>query len=183
MWDENGKRDEDAFEIMHDAIRWSLDNDLLVVIDLHILRSHHFNAEEKPLWTEPAEQERFFDLWRDLSEALHEYPVEKVVYELMNEPVADDPDDWNRLAARAFAAVRELRCRPGETWDRRWRLYGGDTAGCEVGALGRRGLDSGRLGHGPLRLRAGNALERRPRGRWRVRSCGPVLWLHRRLCR
>jgi endoglucanase len=26
----------------------------------------------------------------------------------MNEPVADDPDDWNKLLARALAAVREL---------------------------------------------------------------------------
>jgi endoglucanase len=30
-----------------------------------------------------------------------------VAYELMNEPVADDPSDWNRLVARAVRAVRE----------------------------------------------------------------------------
>ena len=108
MWDEQGKRDEDAFATLHDGIRWSLDHGLKVLIDLHILRSHHFNAEEKPLWTDPAEQVRFIDLWRDLSAALRDYPVDRVAYELMNEPVADDPDDWNRLVARAFAAVREL---------------------------------------------------------------------------
>jgi endoglucanase len=108
MWDEQGKRDRDAFETLHDAVRWSLANDLKVVVDLHILRSHHFNAKEKPLWTDPAEQERFIDLWRDLSAALNGYPTDKVVYELMNEPVADDPDDWNRLVAKAFAAVRAL---------------------------------------------------------------------------
>lgn len=108
MWDEEGHRDESAFEIMHNAIRWSLDNGLLVVVDLHILRSHHFNAEEKPLWTDQDEKERFIDLWRDLSKALRDYPTDKVVYELMNEPVADDPDDWNRLLANAFGAVRAL---------------------------------------------------------------------------
>lgn len=108
MWDEGGNRDEGAFEIMHNAIRWSLDHDLPILIDLHILRSHHFNAEEKPLWTDPAEQEGFINLWRDLSAALHDYPTDKVVYELMNEPVADNPDDWNKLVAKAFAAVREL---------------------------------------------------------------------------
>ena len=108
MWDEQGKRDRDAFEILDNAIRWSLAHDLKVVVDLHILRSHHFNAEVKPLWTEPAEQERFINLWRDLSRALHSYPADSVVYELMNEPVADDADQWNRLAAKAFAAVREL---------------------------------------------------------------------------
>lgn len=108
MWDEEGKRDEDAFEIMHDAIRWSLQHKLRVLIDLHILRSHHFNATEKPLWTETKEQDRFIGLWRDLSLALHDYPTDKLAYELMNEPVADDPDDWNRLLAKAFAAVRAL---------------------------------------------------------------------------
>lgn len=108
MWDEDGNRDEIAFEIMHDAIRWSLKHELMVLVDLHILRSHHFNAAEKPLWTEAKEQEQFIDLWRDLSAALHEYPTDMLAYELMNEPVADDPDDWNKLLAKAFKAVREL---------------------------------------------------------------------------
>ena len=108
MWDEQGNRDEGAFEILHNAIRWSLEHDLLILVDLHILRSHHFNAEEKPLWTDPVEQERFIELWRDLSAAMHDYPTDKLAYELMNEPVADDPDEWNRLLAKAFAAVRAL---------------------------------------------------------------------------
>lgn len=108
MWDEAGKRDADAFEIMHQAIQWALARDLPVVVDLHILRSHYFNAEVKPLWTDPAEQQEFIGLWRDLSEALREYPVDRVLYELMNEPVADDPGDWNRLVARAFTELRAL---------------------------------------------------------------------------
>lgn len=41
---------------------------------------------------------------------------------------------------REFAAVRGLRCAPNEVWDRRWRLSGGDATGCEVRALGNRGV-------------------------------------------
>ena len=108
MWTEDGKRDKEAFEMLHDAVRWSLKYDLKILVDLHILRSHHFNAEEKPLWTEPAAQERFVELWRDLSSDLRNYPVESVAYELLNEPVADDPDDWNKLVAKGLAAIREL---------------------------------------------------------------------------
>lgn len=108
MWDEDGNRNDEAFAIMLDAVRWSLDHHLKVLVDLHILRSHHFNADDKPLWTDPGEQARFIALWRDLSSALREFPTDSVAYELMNEPVADDPEDWNRLVARAFAAVREL---------------------------------------------------------------------------
>ncbi len=113
MWDVDGNRDEDAFEILHNAIRWSLKHDLKVSIDVHVLRSHHFNAAEKPLWTEKSAQDEFIALWQDLSLALREYPNDRVVYELMNEPVADDADDWNKLVARVFAVLRALE--PGRT--------------------------------------------------------------------
>ncbi|MFW5656573.1 MAG: glycoside hydrolase family 5 protein, partial [Bacteroidota bacterium] len=108
MWNKEGTREEAAFDLLHSAIQWALDNDLKVVVDLHIIRSHHFNEEEKPLWTDPEAQETFIDLWRDLSATLHEYPTDMVAYELMNEAVADHAGEWNQLLARAHAAVREL---------------------------------------------------------------------------
>ncbi len=107
LFDEEGQLEPEAIGLLHDAIGWSLDHDLRVVVDLHILRSHHFNHEEKPLWTEPAAQQRFFNLWRSLSDELQQYPTSMVAYELMNEPVADDPDDWNRLVEKAVAVIRE----------------------------------------------------------------------------
>lgn len=113
MWDENGARHDDAFQLMTNCIDWCAENNLRVIIDLHILRSHHFNAEEKPLWTDPAEQEKFYNLWRDLSKALSKYPNSLVAYELMNEAVADDPELWNNLVANAVKAIRETE--PGRT--------------------------------------------------------------------
>lgn len=107
LWDEAGGKETEAFSLLHNAIGWARKYDLRIVIDLHILRSHYFNAAEKPLWTEPAAQERFFQCWRDLSAELRHYPNALLAYELMNEPVADDPEDWNRLVARALAVVRE----------------------------------------------------------------------------
>ncbi len=108
MWDEKGNRHEDAFRLLFNCIDWSIKNNLRVVIDLHILRSHHFNAKEKPLWTDPKEQDRFCNLWLDLSAALKHYPDSMVAYELMNEAVADDPEDWNRLIARCFSDLRKV---------------------------------------------------------------------------
>ena len=43
----------------------------------------------------------------DLSGALAGRPMDMVAYELLNEPVAPDPADWNRVALGALAAVRE----------------------------------------------------------------------------
>jgi len=106
LWDEADNKEAEAFKLLHNAIEWSRKNNLRVIVDLHILRSHHFNAKEKPLWTDPKAQEKFFALWRDLSGELKKYPVALVAYELMNEPVADDPEDWNKLVE---TLVRQIR--------------------------------------------------------------------------
>ncbi len=107
MWDEEGQKESAAFDLLHDAIGWAAQRGLRVIVDLHILRSHHFNAEEKPLWTDPAARETFFQCWRDLSAELRRYPNILVAYELMNEPVADDPEEWNALVAAGVAIVRQ----------------------------------------------------------------------------
>lgn len=107
MWDEDMNKMTGAFELLHSAIGWASDAGLRVIVDLHILRSHHFNAGERPLWTDPDEQVRFLDLWRDLSDELESYPVGQVAYELMNEAVTDDPSQWNDLIMRAFHVIRE----------------------------------------------------------------------------
>lgn len=108
MWDENGARHEDAFKLMTNCIDWCVKHQLKVIVDLHILRSHHFNAEVKPLWTDPKEQEKFYQLWVDLSASLQKYSVGDVAYELMNEAVADDPELWNNLVANAVKTLRTI---------------------------------------------------------------------------
>jgi endoglucanase len=106
MWDEAGKRHEDAFALMKNCLDWCSKAGLRVIIDLHILRSHHFNEGTKPLWTVPAEQDKFIAFWKDLSSFLKEYPNGMVAYEPMNEPVADDPEQWNQLLGRLIDSVR-----------------------------------------------------------------------------
>jgi endoglucanase len=108
MWDENGARHDDAFKLMTNCIDWCVKHQLKVIVDLHILRSHHFNAEVKPLWTDPKEQEKFYQLWIDLSSTLQKYSVGDVAYELMNEAVADDPELWNNLVANAVKTLRAI---------------------------------------------------------------------------
>jgi len=107
LWDETGKRHDEAFELMKHSLEWCKEVGLRAIVDLHILRSHHFNEKEKPLWTVPAEQNKFIALWKDLSGFLHEWPQGMVAYELMNEPVADDPEQWNALVARLVDSIRQ----------------------------------------------------------------------------
>jgi endoglucanase len=107
LWKENGQQDEEGFSLLEQALNWCKQYKLDAVVDLHILRSHHFNEKEKPLWTKPEAQERFFQCWRELSKTLKKYPVEDVAYELMNEPVADNPEDWNKLVEKAVVIIRQ----------------------------------------------------------------------------
>lgn len=107
MWDENGKRYDDAFTLLGNCLDWCRKAGLRVIVDLHILRSHYFNADVKPLWTVPAEQDKFIALWKDFSSFMHETPTGMVAYELMNEPVADDPEMWNNLVARTTDSIRK----------------------------------------------------------------------------
>ncbi|MDR1743089.1 MAG: glycoside hydrolase family 5 protein, partial [Dysgonamonadaceae bacterium] len=124
MFDEQGNKEKEAFALLHNALRWCAEFRLKAVVDLHILRSHHFNAEEKPLFTQASAQEQFYDCWRKISGELRKYPLTMVAYELMNEPVADAPEQWNVIVNRCVAAVRKLE--PRRTiviGSNRWQAY------------------------------------------------------------
>jgi endoglucanase len=112
MWDAAGKPSEESFAHLTRCLDWCARHDLRAVVDLHILKSHHFNAENEggkiTLWADSAVQDDFIRLWVQLSGRLKQYPVSRVAYELMNEPVAPDPEDWNKLIARAVKAIRRL---------------------------------------------------------------------------
>ena len=109
LWDDQGRQDAEAFDLMDAAVDWALAQGMNVVIDLHILRSHYFiSATEPRLFTDPAEAQKFAGLWRQLSARLNRRANDRVAYELMNEAVATNPQDWNRVAHLAFRAIRDL---------------------------------------------------------------------------
>ena len=111
LWDEQGNKITEAFGYLHGAIQWAERANMRVILDLHIVRSHHFNAENdgghNTLFEDEAAQETFVSLWDDLMDEVGRYPVNLLAYEIMNEPVAKDPEDWNQLILRCYNRVRE----------------------------------------------------------------------------
>jgi endoglucanase len=108
MWDKSGDKDSEAFELLDSALDWCEDAGLRVVVDLHILRTHHFlDEQDPPLYTDPEEEVRFVGLWRQLSDHLDWRSTDLVAYELLNEAVARNPEDWNRVAMAGYQAIRE----------------------------------------------------------------------------
>lgn len=112
MWDSNGRPLETEFKRLTQALDWCRKAGLRVIVDLHTLNSHHFNAANEglknTLWTDPAAQEHLVSLWRELSARLKGYPNDFVAYEILNEPVADNHEDWNKLIEKCYTALRAL---------------------------------------------------------------------------
>ncbi len=106
LWDDSGRKVAETWERLEAALDGCRGAGLKAVFDLHVLRTHHFNAEHKPLFTDPAAPRRFAELWEELSDALHARRTDDLAYELMNEPVADDHDDWNRVLLLPYRAIR-----------------------------------------------------------------------------
>jgi endoglucanase len=112
LWDDNGKPIEESFNYLTRCLDWSVKYKLRAIVDLHIIRSHYFNAANEgstnTLWTDTSAQNTFLKLWIEISNRLKKYPVNMVAYELMNEPVAENPDDWNKLIEKAISTIRVL---------------------------------------------------------------------------
>jgi endoglucanase len=124
MFDPSGAKEPEAFRLLHNALGWCAEFNLRAVVDLHILRSHHFNDAVKPLFTDTLAQNQFYDCWRKLSDELKKYPDYRLAYELMNEPVADEPEIWNVIVNRCISVVRALE--PKRTiivGSNRWQNY------------------------------------------------------------
>jgi endoglucanase len=107
LWDSLGDKQQEAFQLLNNAINWALEANLRVIVDLHIIRSHFFNAAHNPLWTSKAEQQKLVNMWKILSKELRKYPTSMVAYEILNEAVADNPDDWNKLFSKVIKEIRK----------------------------------------------------------------------------
>ena len=109
---ESGEKYEKSFQFLHKGIQWAIKHKLRVVVDLHIIRAHYFNAGMEggtnTLWTDAKAQTHFLSLWEELSAELNGYDTHMLAYEIMNEPTAPDHEDWNKLIQRAYDQIRSL---------------------------------------------------------------------------
>ena len=114
FWDEEGNKLPAAWELLTNALDLAQKHHLRAIVDLHIIRSHYFNAvnegdkQANTLFTSEKAQDDLIGLWYQLSEALKGYSNDSVAYEFMNEPVADEHEQWNQLVAKVHAALRKV---------------------------------------------------------------------------
>lgn len=111
FWDEEGNKLPEAWELLDNALDLARKYNLRVIVDLHIIRAHYFNAVNEgasnTLFTDESAQQGLINLWYQLSDFLKDRSTDWVAYEFMNEPVADEHDQWNDLVAKVHKALRE----------------------------------------------------------------------------
>jgi len=112
MWDSTGNPIVEAFKSLTNCLEWCAKYNLRAIVDLHIIRAHHFNSVNdgatNTLWSDSSAQKNFLNLWVQLSDKLHSYPDSMVAYEILNEAVAPHHDDWNKLMNKAISVIRRL---------------------------------------------------------------------------
>ncbi len=113
FWDEDGNKLPEAWQLMTNAINWAEKHHLRTIVDLHIIRSHYFNAVNEggsnanTLFTSEKAQQDLINMWYQLSDVLKGYSCDSVAYEFMNEPVAEEHEQWNKLILKVHKALRE----------------------------------------------------------------------------
>lgn len=107
LFNEDMTLNDKTVDILCRTLDLCMKHDLKVIVDLHIIRAHHFLDKRPALWENAAEQDKLVSMWRTLQGLLHEYPVDKVAYEILNEAVAPQDELWADLLLRVVNAIRE----------------------------------------------------------------------------
>ena len=102
--------DENRLKYLDNCVNWAEKNGLWLMIDLHKSPGHTFAKERdaNDIWgKESASRKRFIKIWEFLA-ARYAGRGDKIMYELLNEPVADKDAKWNALATDGLKAIRKF---------------------------------------------------------------------------
>ncbi len=83
-------------------IKWALDNNLNVIVDLH---HPEFDGSSFP---EAAGTERLTAIWKRVAERYKTTDPEKVFFELRNEPHGMPPSEWRAQAEELIKTIRQI---------------------------------------------------------------------------
>lgn len=92
--------------LLHQFVGWCEKYRLRPVLNMHKALGNYCDIlEEKGLMQDEELQKRFIALWEKLEEEFHHDSL--VVFELLNEVVNAQAEEWNALASKTLSAIRE----------------------------------------------------------------------------
>ncbi len=92
----------DRLQELDRAIWMVIDADLAIVIDMHPTSDF-----KKTLGRDDSSVTRFADFWRDIAGRFATLPVERTVFEILNEPEFEDRDRWRCVQAKLLTGIRQ----------------------------------------------------------------------------
>jgi aryl-phospho-beta-D-glucosidase BglC (GH1 family) len=104
-----GTWDERGFAWLARNVAWARANEIGLVLNVHVPPGgFQSNGGGRALWTDERNQRRFVALWREIARRFADEPA-VIGYDLLNEPVVTESiAQWERLARRTVAAIREV---------------------------------------------------------------------------
>lgn len=91
------------------ACKCCRDAGLAMLLDLHNAPGMSFaTPEANDIWKRDDLQRRFAKIWTRLARHFGDSDTEHLAFELLNEPTADDNEDWNRVATVGYEAIRAV---------------------------------------------------------------------------
>lgn len=88
------------------VLGWAGDAGLLTILDLHQTPWHSFGKPElENLWKSEEDLTSFCGAWAELAHALKRVKA-PLWFDLLNEPTARNPEDWNHVASRLYRVLR-----------------------------------------------------------------------------
>ena len=124
----DGSWNEERAAAVDEVVAWAGKHGQYVIIDMHEVPggqtpTHYCVGGKNEFWKEAKFQEQFIELWKKLAERYRNTPAVGA-YELMNEPVADDPEQWNAIVNECLAHIRRLEPRRTVViGSNRWQNY------------------------------------------------------------
>ncbi|MGD0566429.1 MAG: cellulase family glycosylhydrolase [Candidatus Goldiibacteriota bacterium] len=102
---------EARLKYLDNCVDWAEKNDIWLMIDLHKAPGHSFALKERDsndIWIKKSEsRKRFIKIWEFLA-ARYALRGDKIMYELLNEPVAKKDSEWNSVATDGLNAIRKF---------------------------------------------------------------------------
>lgn len=108
LFHEDGTLDSETMGLIVNALTWCKKYRMRVVMDFHILRSHEYIYGYRPLFYSETDQQRLCDMWKTVVSRLKNYGSDFLAFEILNEPAADQDEQWNQVAAKVIKAIREI---------------------------------------------------------------------------
>ena len=107
LYDEDGARVDSNWMLLHQMLGWIEDNNMRAVADLHVSRVHDIHDDDSALYRQDTALQHFTSVWQKLQTEFGQYSNDFLAYEILNEPVPADADDWNRVFAHVYREIRQ----------------------------------------------------------------------------